>query len=165
MTYHVLDVCRYVINYSNQKGYGISNLKLQKILYFIQAYFLCSSYGDSPSPCFYESIEAWDFGPVVPEAYHEYKQYRSSSIPTVTSYMSFDEEDMWNISMVPYDDNIIQSEDKEKINAVVDMFAKYSATDLVTLTHNQAPWRDAYVSRSNREITIESIRRYFNDEE
>ena len=54
---------------------------------------------------------------------------------------------------------------RDRINAVVDMFAKYSATDLVTLTHNQAPWRDAYVSRSNREITIESIRRYFNDEE
>ena len=28
--YNVLDVCRYVINYSNDKDYGISNLKLQK---------------------------------------------------------------------------------------------------------------------------------------
>ncbi len=29
--YHVLDVCRYIINYSNENDYGISNLKLQKI--------------------------------------------------------------------------------------------------------------------------------------
>ena len=36
---NVLDVCRYIINYSNKKDYGISNLKLQKILYFIQAFF------------------------------------------------------------------------------------------------------------------------------
>ena len=39
--YNVLDVCRHVINYSNEKDYGISNLKLQKILYFIQAYKHC----------------------------------------------------------------------------------------------------------------------------
>lgn len=40
MGYDVLEVCRHVINYSNEKEYGISNLKLQKVLYFIQAYFL-----------------------------------------------------------------------------------------------------------------------------
>lgn len=40
MSYKVLDVCRHVINYSNEHDYGISNLKLQKVLYFIQAYFL-----------------------------------------------------------------------------------------------------------------------------
>ena len=34
------DISRYIINYSNKKDYGISNLKLQKILYFVQAYFL-----------------------------------------------------------------------------------------------------------------------------
>ena len=38
MGYDVLEVCRHVINYSNEKEYGISNLKLQKVLYFIQAY-------------------------------------------------------------------------------------------------------------------------------
>lgn len=56
MAYNVLDVCRYVINYSNDKDYGISNLKLQKILYFIQAYFLISA----NKKCFEEKIEAWD---------------------------------------------------------------------------------------------------------
>lgn len=40
MKYSVLDVCRHVINYSNEHDYEISNLKLQKVLYFIQAYFL-----------------------------------------------------------------------------------------------------------------------------
>lgn len=40
MGYKVLDICRHIINYSNEKDYGISNLKLQKVLYFVQAYFL-----------------------------------------------------------------------------------------------------------------------------
>lgn len=40
MSYDVLEICRHVINYSNEQDYGISNLKLQKVLYLIQAYFL-----------------------------------------------------------------------------------------------------------------------------
>ena len=79
MTYNVLDICRHVINFSNDKDYGISNLKLQKVLYFIQAYFLIST----NEKCFKERIEAWDFGPVVPEAYREYKQFGSGDIPSI----------------------------------------------------------------------------------
>ena len=37
--YDVLEVSKYIINYSNEKQYGISNLKLQKILYLVQAFF------------------------------------------------------------------------------------------------------------------------------
>ena len=90
--YNVLDVSRYVINYSNEKDYGISNLKLQKILYFIQAYFLIST--PNGMPCFREKIEAWDFGPVVPEAYREYKQYGSTDIPVILSFIDFDNDDI-----------------------------------------------------------------------
>lgn len=160
MSYNVLDVCRYVINYSNEHDYGISNLKLQKVLYFIQAYFLTNK--KDQIPCFDEKIEAWDFGPVVPEAYHEYKQYGSGDIPTVESYILFDKDDIWNFERVGFDDNIILDEDKELIDKVIDKFSKYSATDLVSLTHKQSPWMDAYVPYQNNEITTEAIREYFN---
>lgn len=66
-----LNVARYIINYSNQEKYGISNLRLQKLLYFVQAYYLISS----GNPCFGDRIEAWDFGPVVPVVYHEFKRF------------------------------------------------------------------------------------------
>lgn len=90
MSYKVLDVCKYVIDYSNEKEYGISNLKLQKILYFIQAYFLIKQ----PSRCcFDDKIEAWDFGPVVPKAYRKYKQFGSSDIPTIIDFEKSDSND------------------------------------------------------------------------
>ena len=60
---YVLDVSRYIINYCNENYYLISNLKLQKILYFVQAFFLEAKNEE----CFREEIEAWDFGPVIPE--------------------------------------------------------------------------------------------------
>ena len=160
-TYKVLDVCRYVINYSNEKDYGISNLKLQKVLYFIQAYFLTNT--PDGIPCFFERIEAWDFGPVVPEAYREYKQYGSSNIPVMISFIDFDDDDIWNSERKMYDSDVISVIDKQLINAVIDKFADYSATDLVTLTHKQAPWKEAYVPHKNNEITIEAIKKYFNE--
>ncbi len=159
--YDVLDVSRYVINYSNTKGYGISNLKLQKILYFIQAYFLTE---DEMTPCFSDDIKAWDFGPVVPRAYHEYKQYGGGNIPFISSYYT-DTPNIWNVERIPFDDTVINKKDKEKINSVVDMFRNTSATDLVTLTHNQAPWKNAYIPGINNTISVESIRSYFNDDE
>lgn len=158
--YNVLDVSRYVINYSNEKEYGISNLKLQKILYFIQAYFLTSQ----SNACFQERIEAWDFGPVVPEAYREYKQFGSTNIPAMLSFINFDDEDIWLSERKVYDNTIISGNDKTLINNVVDKFSDYSATDLVTLTHKQAPWKDAYVPYMNNEITLEAIKNYFNAE-
>lgn len=156
--YNVLDVCRYIINYSNNHDYSISNLKLQKLLYLIQAYFLVNT----DCPCFREKIEAWDFGPVVPDAYREYKQYGGGNIPPITSYLEVDYSDIWNTRRIDYDDNVINDYDKELINEVIEEFADYTATDLVTLTHNQAPWKEAYKSHENKEIENARIKEYFS---
>ena len=141
MIYKVLDVSRHVINYSNEKEYGISNLKLQKILYFIQA---------------------WDFGPVVPEAYREYKQFGSGDIPSISYIIDFDGEDIWESKVIKYKDNVISEPDKQRIESVVDKFADYSATDLVSITHAQTPWKEAYKKGKNNEITIDAIKEYFD---
>lgn len=149
-----------MINYSNEHDYGISNLKLQKVLYFTQAYFLISK--NDHSPCFAEKIEAWDFGPVVPKAYHEYKQYGSGDIPSVKSYILFDKNDIWNSKRVEFTDTTIADKDKVLIDKVVDLFADYSATDLVSLTHKQSPWINSYGAHQNNEITIDSMKEYFD---
>lgn len=161
-TNNVCDVSRYIINYSNKKGYGISNLKLQKILYFVQAYFLIT---EPYTACFNEKIEAWDFGPVVPVAYHEFKQYGSGNIPYIETYIKRDVNDIWGYTKVRFDENIISKKDKEKIRDVIDSFSQYSATDLVSLTHRQSPWKDAYRTGAHSEITKEAIRTYFNNKE
>ena len=154
--YSALDVARYVVNYSNKKKYGISNLKLQKILYFIQAYFMIQGKKDG---CFYDTIEAWDFGPVVPVVYREYKRYGSCNIPTIETYYDFD--DVWELKENVFNEEIISKEDRKLIETVVDRFSNFSATDLVTLTHKQAPWEQAYVPYQNNIITNDEIRGFF----
>ena len=78
------------------------------------------------------------------------------------SYISFDETDIWKSKRIVFNDDVISDEDKVLINKVVDKFSDYSATDLVSLTHRQSPWIDAYVPHQNNEITLNAIRKYFN---
>lgn len=142
--YDVQDVAEYVITYSEDKDYGISNLKLQKILYLIQAYFLMQT----KKPCFSEEIEAWDFGPVIPEVYRRYKQFGSTDIQI--RCLSIEETQKG-----------FGKEDRKRINAVIDKFADFSAADLTILTQNQAPWDEAF-DRKEKVIRCEDILEYFS---
>ena len=112
---------------------------------------------------FQEGIEAWDFGPVVPAVYKQYKMYASADIPTMESYISFDGDDIWKSKRIRFNKINIKDEDKILINKVVDKFSEYSATDLVTLTQHQAPWIDSFSSGKNNEISLDAIKEYFGD--
>ncbi len=142
--YEALRIARYVIEYCNKKGEIITNLRLQKILFFIQAEFLVSK-GIS---CFTEEIEAWAFGPVVPCVYRQYRIYGSSNI---------------KIALGRKNDRFIDEEDKLIINQIVDECSHYSTTELVNITHAQTPWIKAYYNNHSNVISIDSIREYFEN--
>lgn len=155
--YNAIDISRYIINYSDTMDYSISNLKLQKLLYFVQSYFIVTF----NRKCFSDVIEAWDFGVVVPNVYREFKMYGCGEIPRIKFYYVFDENVLWNIRKKEYDDKIIKRRDKKHINKIVDLFADYTATDLLELTCNQSPWKNAYERNKHNEISIESIKEFF----
>lgn len=139
--YDSLDVSRYIINHENEKSRPISNLRLQKLLYFVQAQFLVSN----KESCFREDIEAWQYGPVVPRVYHRYKLYGSSSIPEQTVNQK----------------NVIAESDAGLIDAILDKCAKYSTSALISLTHRDGPWKDSYEPGYDNVISVKSIRKYF----
>ena len=95
-----------------------------------------------------EAIEAWDFGPVVPEVYHMYKIFGGTNIPVLKSMSR-----STNISV----------EDQELINGIVDECARYSASALVEITHHQSPWLEAYKPGENNIIKTDRIRDYFSE--
>lgn len=153
----ILDVSRYIVNYSNEKKYSISNLKLQKLLYYVQAYFLYKK----KEPCYKAKIEAWKFGPVVPEAYEEFKKYGASEIPKINNYYEITENNNEIVvECIGYKTDINQ-EDEKRIKEVVDDFSSYSAAKIIRLSHNQKPWIDAYKKGVKSEITLEAISDYF----
>jgi uncharacterized phage-associated protein len=159
--YNVLDVAHYIIKYSHEHSYEITNLKLQKLLYFVQALFLIRSNGTIP--CFSQDIEAWPFGPVVPEAYQEYKIYGSLEIPYSKTKHVLNKS--LELKSYVYNENIISEDDKSKINEVIEHFKDTSAYELANLTHNQAPWKNAFIPYCNQVISCESITNFFLNEQ
>lgn len=63
--YSAIDIAKYIISKSNVDKFPVSNLKLQKLLYFVQREFLLKQ----NKPLFTETIEAWMYGPVVDVVY------------------------------------------------------------------------------------------------
>ena len=144
--YNALDVAKYIINFSNEKDYLIDNLKLQKLLYYCQVHFLCD-YREH-TKCFTNKILAWDWGPVVPEVYKEYKSNGSNLIPHIRD-KEFDVHE------------VINNDDIKKIEYVVDTFKNYNAIAMMKKTHQEEPWINAYNNYLNNEITDEAIRSYY----
>ena len=62
-----------------------------------------------------------------------------------------------------FNDDVILDEDKKRIDRVIDSFSEYTATDLVSLTHKQSPWINSYVPNQKNEISIDAIKRYFQN--
>lgn len=114
-------VARFFLYLDNKvQGDGISPLKLQKLSYYAQGFYLAIH----DEPLFEEGIEAWTHGPVAPVLYHEYKDYGSSLIPPV-------EEDT-------FDD--ITDQEKDLISEVYSVFGQFSAWKLRDMTHEEEPW-------------------------
>ena len=140
--YKALDVAECVIRKANAIDDPISNLKLQNILYFIQAEFLITK----NKPCFREDIEAWGFGPVVPVVYREYKAYGGTSIP--------------HFKDRPIEP--IEKEDIALIDEIVEFCKPYSSVDLTDISMKQDPWRMVYSRYRTKVISNESIKEYFS---
>ena len=75
MPYRALEIARYIINKCTEEQHPISNLQLQKILYYIQRTYLLHE-----AVAFSDEIEAWQFGPVVPDVYYHFCGFGSLPI-------------------------------------------------------------------------------------
>lgn len=145
-TYSAENVAKYFVYLAsrtpvgdNKEREGITNLKLQKVLYFAQAYFLAKL----DRPLFTDRIEAWAYGPVIPTVYRKYRANKSNPL--------IDEEDK----------STITDEDKKVLERIWETFGGYSAGKLVDITHGHTPWKDAYKSPT-QVISNKSLKEYYS---
>lgn len=160
--YDVLTISRYVINKCNRENIIISNLKLQKLLYLIQGFYLAFYH----QRCFDDDIQAWDYGPVCPNAYHEFKRFGANNIPTINFYEEiYFEDGTIKCKKHEFNNDEIDQDTRDIINAVIETYGHYSATSLVNITHAQLPWNKTYYSHpSEKNVIIDEklIEEYFS---
>jgi uncharacterized phage-associated protein len=137
-----LDVAKYFLYKANKDGDLVTNLKMQKLLYYAQAWHLVNFDGQ---PLFRETIRAWAFGPVVKEVYDKYKKFGASPI----KHTSTEKEAA-----------IFSKEQIKYLDDFYDVFFKFSAHELVNMTHNEAPWKEAY--KGNGNISRQSMKQFYS---
>ena len=109
-----------------QNGDLITNLKLQKLVYYAQAWFLALY----EEPLFNDEFQAWVHGPVNTNLYHRFKDARWQPINCDPFYS-------------PDSEPNLPQKVKAHLDEIIDVFFDYSAHTLERMTHNEDPWINA----------------------
>jgi uncharacterized phage-associated protein len=138
-----IDIAKYFLTLADpEAGDLISNLKLQKLVYYAQGFYLAIN----ETPLFDEPIEAWQHGPVVADLYHEYCKFGGESIPCPDDF----------------DPASIDPEVSDLLDETYDVFGQFSAWKLRNMTHAEPPWKDNFVQgKSSVIIPTEEMMAYF----
>lgn len=114
------EVADYLVQLAARDGVELDQLKLQKILYFIQGWSL-SSYG---KPAFTGEIEAWRHGPVVRSVYDKFRKYGRQPITP---------DD-------PPEINLPESV-RAYYESVWNLYKNYTGPQLADMTHKHDAWK------------------------
>jgi uncharacterized phage-associated protein len=92
-----LAVANCFLERSIEAGRPIDHMKLQKLIYFAQGYYLASTaLRDDLRPLVDEYFEAWPYGPVIPSVYQEFSDFGRDNIDRLA--MSYDPD--FNASVI-----------------------------------------------------------------
>lgn len=132
-------IADYILSLSDPDvGDYISNLKLQKLLYYCQGFYLALN----NKLLFKEPIMAWALGPVVENIYKKYKGHGENAI-IKPSHIDFSQ---YNVNQV------------ELISEVHKIYGQFSAWKLSDLTHSEIPWKN---TKQSTEIKIDLLKSFF----
>ena len=131
----------FLILVDREAGDSITQLKLQKLVYFAQGISLALL----DKPLFENAIEAWEHGPVVRELRKKFGEFGPSPLPP-PGEIEFD---------------VYNSQQKELIYRVYSTYGEHSASYLRNLTHEHSIWQEAYNHQGNTVISQEKIRHFF----
>ena len=150
MTSSVHAIADYFISkVDREAGDDITHLKLQKLVYYAQAWHL-AMHGKA---LFNNKLEAWLHGPVCRDIYERFRRLSWNPIPataTVTNVHALDDET------------------HAFLEEVWETYGQFSATKLEQLTHEEAPWLEARKgvhpgSPSQAMISENTMRKYYGE--
>lgn len=137
-----LDLAKYIVSKCTNENKPISNLQLQKILYYIQ-------YGSLKeiSECiFYDEIEAWQFGPVVPNVYYYFCNFGAMPI---------------NLKFKGYMDIIKDVNNIEMVDNILTIRREQNPWEMVKETHkDNSPWTIVFNQGEGKVISVGIIKEY-----
>ncbi len=158
MSINSLSVANALLDEAERQGITVTPMQLQKLLYFANGWHMEIHNG---AHMVSDSFEAWQFGPVMPQAYHEFKKYGSRKIDG-RALNPFSGEP-WMAELRPDQQNLIAE--------IVRIYGKLSGPRMSHLTHKDGTpwsltWRSGVGSGADipQEVILSEFRKIRNGE-
>jgi len=135
MSYDAREVANFILDVCENNGRKVSNLALQKIVYFCHVWSLI----ELGRPLVKHSFEAWEYGPVLPYLYREFKEFDRS--PIVRRAIRLDPiSGEKRIAVYDFEDSM-----KDFLNGIIGFYSQMRPGDLVELSHVAGgPWHKVW---------------------
>lgn len=114
-------VSNFLLHECRERGDVLTNLKLQKLLYYSQAWHLALN----DRPLFEEEFQAWVHGPVLPTQYQRFNGFR------------------WQPIVADVERPVISEPLEKFFSEIIDVFGSENAVSLELMTHRERPWIEA----------------------
>ncbi len=156
--YEARKICNLLLARFDASKFGITNLRINKLLYFIHA----ESLRAKPNGLVRNHFEAWQYGPVIRPVFDAFKRHNDSTITGPAEYLDYSSG---KHVPVPHED--IAPDDVDFILNTFQQYNRFTTGQLVELSHEaNGPWDSVYRAHladptASPHITNEVIRRLF----
>jgi uncharacterized phage-associated protein len=157
--YEARKICNFLLARNNAERFELTNLRINKLLYFIHA----ESLAYKPDGLVRNHFEAWQYGPVIRPVFDAFKIYGDNFISAPAVYLDYASGQSLPI---PYLD--INESDQDLIQITFEQYCRFSTSQLISLSHEQnGPWDIVYKAHladktSSPRIPNDLIRRCFD---
>jgi uncharacterized phage-associated protein len=157
MEKNISTIIDYFIYKSNQSWDQLTHLKLQKLIYYTQAWFLANC----KKSLFKEDFQAWVHWPVLKSVYMTYRNYK----PWNAINSDINESELFE-KIILISNNLWENI-LEYLDFIAQDYLWYTGFMLENMTHQENPWRDARKwlqpdDISDNIISKESILKYYS---
>lgn len=160
MAYSAKQVATEFIELAKAEGQQLTPMQLQKLVYFAYGWYLAIT-GERLID---ERVEAWQWGPVIPSLYSEFKRFGSDPITEAPSEMYF-EGLVAKLRKFPLASGDARRDETARsiIRRVWEIYGQYSASQLSSMTHAEnSPWSQTPDKDvRGTDIPDEIIKKYF----
>jgi uncharacterized phage-associated protein len=138
--YNCFDISKEFLKLAKEDGSGIDTMKLLKLTYIAHGYYL----GFYSKSLIENDVQAWKYGPVIPELYHVIKRFGNGRV----------DADLINL----YSENKLVEKDKDFVKLIWNAYKKNNGLQLSSKTHEKdTPWDQVYETGVTNKVIDNTI--------
>lgn len=145
---------------ASEEELHLTQMKIQKLVYISHGFKLALL----DEALINDSVQAWQYGPVIPTLYEEFKGFGSSPITQPATDIVINEES-FDHAFIPVEINHDDDKSRLLIQTVWEKYKSLSGPNLSDLTHRQGtPWSETYLpGMFHNDIPNDIIKDYYTN--